>query len=193
MPVTVAVPNNVGFGEVLSNTCTVEPASPAPNEPLNFKPVLSFVMLSVLELPVSVVGSKSGAVEVGGTLSIVTVKAGETPALPAVSKVCAVMLYVPAASTLEVIAQVPVAVEVVLPICVVPANNLTNTLAGAVPVNFGAVLLVMLSPSTPVSVDGSKTGFPGAVGGTVSIVNAAEGPELGLTLFAASVAVAVNT
>src|SRR5207237_279889 len=70
------------------------------------------------------------------------------------------------------------------------ANNWTELLASAVPVNVGVVLLVLPSPVAPESLAGSSTGVEGALGAIVSIVRLwpLEAPE---TLPAASVAVAV--
>ena len=71
-----------------SNKVTVAPGS---DVPLNLG-VVSSVMLSLLELPVSLAGSKSGTETVGGVVSIVTCSAAEVVELPAASLALAVMV-----------------------------------------------------------------------------------------------------
>src|SRR5215831_10986886 len=98
-PSAVADPTNV----LPSSNCTSAPAS---DVPLNTG-VVTFVTLSVLELPLSLAAARSGLDTAGPAVSIVTTSAAEVELFPAKSDVRAVMLCAPSVSVLEVIDQLP--------------------------------------------------------------------------------------
>src|SRR5437868_5824610 len=110
--------------------------------------VVTLVMLSVVELPLSLAPAMSGVVGAGAgaevsMVMLSPVEAGE--ALPAASVAVAVMLYVPAARALLVIVQLPEPSAVVVPIKVLPPRNSCTVLpASAVPMKVGVVTLVIL-------------------------------------------------
>lgn len=156
--------------------------------------VVSLVMLSVFELPLSLAALKSGVVGADGALvSTVTANTEDADeALPATSVAVAVTLWLPAAMVEAVMLQLPEPSEVVEPkLPSILELKLTLTLASAVPLKVGVVSLVLLSVSElPVSLPASISGVPGADGAVVSIVMA-RADEADEVLPAASVAVEV--
>src|SRR5215472_18508508 len=87
--------------------------------------------------------------------------------------------------------QLPLPSAVALPIWVAPSNSFTRLPAGAVPVSFGVVTLVMLSVlDAPESDAAIRSGVVGAAGAVVSMVSD-KAPEATLTFPATSVAVAL--
>src|SRR5207248_826026 len=123
--------------------------------------VVAFVILSVLLLPVSDAAIRSGVDGAPGAgVSIVTDRAAD-PALtfPATSVAVAVMLCVPSVRVELVIDQFPEPSAATLPISAVPSNSVTVLFASAVPLNVGAVTLVMLSvPLLPLSDTAVRSG-----------------------------------
>jgi hypothetical protein len=114
-------------------------------------------------------------VTVGEVVSIVSASAPEVgPTFPNASVALAVMLCKPSVSTLEVIVYVP-PLTTPLPICVTPSNNFTVIggvgPAGIVPVNVGALILVLLSVAeTPESWPAASAGVEGGEFATVKDV-----------------------
>src|SRR5687768_5675995 len=96
----------------------------ASDEPLKVG-VVSLVILSVVELPVSLAASRSGVDgAVRPVVSMMMLKPAEAaPLLPAASVALAVMLCVPSASGPPVKLQLPVALAVVVPNEIVPARK----------------------------------------------------------------------
>ena len=108
--------------------------------------VVSPVMLSVLDAPVSDAVSRSGTVGAAGPLvSIVTDSAADCALtlLPLLAR--AVMLLTPVVSTDVVIVHAPLISAVAEPTTVPLASSSTISPALAVPVNVGVLTLVMLS------------------------------------------------
>lgn len=154
--------------------------------------VLSDVMSSVLDVPVSLAASKSGTLRVAGeVVSTVTASAVEaTLVLPAASVAVAEMLCVPSLNVGDVKDQFPVPSAVVLPSEVAPAKTSIAALASDVPLKVGVSSAVMLSEfEEPESLAASKSGSLGAAGALVSMVTASE-DEATLVLPEASVAAA---
>ena len=109
LPSAVVVPSTV----LPSSNTTVLLASVVPEK----VGVVTLVMLSVLELPLSVAAVMSGAEgDAGAEVSIVMLRAAELAALPAVSLCSAVMECVPSLRALAVMVQLPgPPVELALP------------------------------------------------------------------------------
>ena len=188
VPPAVATP--LPTGVVPSNSVTVLPAGA---EPMKVG-VVTLVMLSLFDAPVSDAGVRSGADGAAGAIvSIVTASAAEGAlTLPAVSASVAVNEWLPLPSAVLVMLQVPPAVATALPTGVVPSSNVTVLPAGAEPVKVGVVTLVTLSVfDAPVSDAGVRSGAEGAAGVVVWIVTA-KAAEGALTLPAGSVSVAVS-
>ena len=101
--------------------------------------VVTLVMLSVLDTPLSDAASRSGADGAAGAMvSMVTGKAAEAAlTLPATSVALAVMLWVPFARVDVVANQSPFTVVMPVPTWVVPSNRVTVLPASAVPVKVG--------------------------------------------------------
>jgi len=95
-----------------------------------------------------------------------------------------------AVSALLVMLQAPPPLAVPVPTRMPSANNWTVLFGSAVPVYFGVVTLVRLSPAVPESLAGSSTGVEGALGARVSIVRL-WAPDANERFAAASVAFAV--
>src|SRR5437660_11842559 len=106
---------------------------------------------------------------------MVTLSAPEVgDTLPVASVAVAVMVWVPGASALVVMLYAPL-VAVPLPACTPSLRILTVLPVSAAPVNVGVVMLVMSSLlEMPLSLEANRSGVEGAVGGTVSFVNAEE-------------------
>ena len=119
---------------VPSYSVTVAPASAVPVK----VGLVTLVMLSVVDTPLSEAASRSGAEgAAGATVSMVTDKAPDAALrLPAASAALAVMLWVPFASVEAAIVHVPAAATPV-PITVAPSNKVTVLPASAVPVKVG--------------------------------------------------------
>ena len=133
--------------------------------------VASLVILSVLEAPLSEAAIRSGADgALGAVVSIVIDKADDaTLTLPAASVAFAVMLCTPFARVELVIDQLPEPSAVAVPIRVVPSNSVTVLFASAVPLNVGAVTLVILSVlELPLSDAAIRSDADGALGAIVS-------------------------
>src|SRR5690348_5890234 len=127
---------------------------------------------------------------IGATVSTVALRAAEAaPVLPATSVAVAVRLWAPLASAAVVYVQAPVLLAVALPSSGTPSKTLTVLLASAVPVSVRVLSLVMLSPTTPLSVENEV--MLGAIGATVSTVTQI-GRAAGTVWPATSVAVAVR-
>src|SRR5439155_1255560 len=189
LPLPSAVPVPIRM-EPPRNTCTVLLASAVPVK----VGVVTLVMLSVLELPLSLAAVRSGAEGAAGALvSIVMLRAPEAPdTLPAASVALAVILCVPVVrAVLRVIpAALAYAAAVPLPTWTPSLKSVTVLPVSAVPVKAGVVLLVMLSVlELPVSVAAVISGVAGAAA-VVSMVMLRP-PEAADTFPAASVALAV--
>ena len=177
---------------------TVPPSSSSTSEPATAVPVkvgvVTLVMLSVDELPLSLAAVKSGVPgAAGGVVSIVIVNAADVaPVLPATSVARAEKLWAPVASTVfTVIIQTPELSATPVPRVVVPSSNVTVAPGSVVPVKVGEVFFVRLSVlDDPVSVAAVRSGAEGAAGGVVSIV-ATKVFEAALVFPATSVAVAM--
>lgn len=157
--------------------------------------VVSLVMLSVFELPVSVPSVISGTEgAAGANVSIVMARAGEAGLIfPAVFVAVAVILWLPSVRTLLVMLQLPIKFAVVVPMILPVTDDIRFTVlfACAVPVNVGVLSFVMLSVlEMPVSVPAVMLGVEGA-GGTDASIIIARAEDAGLTLPAASVAMTV--
>ena len=156
--------------------------------------VVSLVMLSVLEVPLSVPAVMSGALGAATLASMVMARPEDaTLVLPAVSVALAVMVWAPAARAEVVMVQLPEPSAVPDPISVVPSvsYSLTVALASAVPLKVGVVSLVMLSVlELPLSVPAVMSGALGAPGAVASMVTARP-EDATLVLPAKSVALAV--
>lgn len=156
--------------------------------------VASLVMLSVLELPVSLPADRSGVLgALGAAVSMVTERAEDAAELlPAASVAVAVILWLPAAKVEAVILQLPEPSAVALP--TEPSTlevKVTVTLASEVPLKVGVLSDVSLSAlELPVSLAASRSGVPGAFGAVESMVTA-RALEADEVFPAASVAVAV--
>ena len=113
---------------------------PACAVPLNVG-VVTLVMLSVLDAPLSEAAIRSGADgALGGVVSIVIDNAVDARlTFPAASVAFTVMLCTPCARVELVIVQLPEPFAVALPIWVVPLNSVTVLFDSAVPVKVGVV------------------------------------------------------
>ena len=132
--------------------------------------VVIFVTLSLLDEPLSLAAARSGTETAGPLVSMVTTSAVDVAWFPAKSVARAAILWVPLASTLEVIDQLPLASAVALPSTVLPSSSCTRAPASAVPLKTGVVMLVMLSVlELPLSLESVKSGAETA-GVVVSIV-----------------------
>src|SRR5262249_16945604 len=108
------------------------------------------------------VGAPGGAVTV-------TARADEAaPVFPAASVAVAVKLGAALAKLPVVKLQAPLPLATTLPSSVAPSNTLTVALASAVPVSVRTFVLVIPSPTVPVS--GENEAMVGATGAVVSIV-----------------------
>ena len=137
-PVAMPVPITV----VPSNRLTVLPASAVPVK----VGVVTLVMLSVLDTPLSDAATRSGLTGRGAVVSMVTDKAAEAAlTLPATSVALAVMLWVPSARVERGDGPGPGRRGDAGADPVVPSNSVTVLPASAVPVKVGVVTLVMLS------------------------------------------------
>ena len=155
-PTAVVLPTTV----VPSSNSTVDPASAEPEK----VGVLTLVILSVVDEPLSLAAAKSGVVMVGLVTSIVTVNAADAvPMFPAASLARAVMVCGPPASVLEVMVQFPNPSAFAEPMEVAPSNSVMSTPGSLVPLNVGVVVFVMLSLfEVPVSLASAKSGVEGA-------------------------------
>lgn len=131
------------------------------------------VRWSVDDTPESEAVARSGTVGVAGAAtSMVTTStpvAGEM--LPATSVAVAVIECDPAASTLDVMDQLPALSAATVPMSVTPSKSLTVANASDVPVNVGVVSDVMLSvEDEPESLAVVRSSAPGAAGAAVSTV-----------------------
>ena len=162
----MVVPN----GLPLSNSSTVLFASAVP---VNVG-VVSFVRLSLLDVPVSESAARSGTDGAAGAdVSMAIDMLGDAAsAFPAASNAFAVTEYVPSeTSEPSVKTQFPLLSAVVVPNELDPANSSTVLLASAVPVRVGVVSLVMLSLfDGPVSEAAARSGVVGGEGAVVSTV-----------------------
>src|SRR5258705_502518 len=132
------------------------------------------------ELPATDVIAK---VSVGAEVSIVTARLAEaTLVLPAMSVCLAVSVWLPLASAVLVIDQLPEASAIAVPSTVVPlvSNSVIVAPTSApLPVNTGVVLLVMLSVfDDPVSVAAVMSGAEGAAAEVSSVKLSAAVPVL---------------
>ena len=174
---------------VPSNSVTVALASAVPVK----VGVLTLVVLSVFDVPLSDVTARSGTLGVtGAAVSIVTVSTPEAAlTLPARSVALATIAWTPFANGLAAMDHTPAASAWLLPTTVAPSNSVTVALASAVPVNVGVVTLVVLSVfDGPLSDPTARSGALGTTGAVVSTVtvSATEGAP---ALPAKSVACAV--
>jgi len=146
------------------SSATTEPGSAVPLK----VGVVSVVMLSVLDAPVSELATRSGAVATGAAVSMTTVSAALAgPSLPATSSAMAVIEWVPSDSVkAEVKVQAPVAPTVTDPTEEPSTSRLTKAPGTApVPVKVGVWSLVTLSlAEVPVSEDASRSGVPAVAG-----------------------------
>src|SRR5690348_11278469 len=128
---------------------------------------------------------------IGATVSTVALRAAEAaPVLPATSVAVAVRLWAPLASAAVVYVQAPVLLAVALPSSGTPSKTLTVLLASAVPVSVRVLSLVMLSPTTPLSVENeAMLGATGATVSTVTLSAAEAAPVLPATSVAVSAGV----
>jgi hypothetical protein len=133
--------------------------------------------VSVVALPPANTGA------VGATVSMVTDRRPEAAlTFPAGSVAVAEMPCTPLPSCELTMLQLLLAAAIALPSSVAPSNSFTVLPASAVPVNVGAVMLVMLSVAeTPLSINAASFGTVGAAGAVVSIVTTSDA-EAALTL-----------
>ena len=129
--------------------------------------VVTLVMLSVLETPLSDAAIRSGRLgAAGAVVSMVTTSAGDAIlALPATSVCFAVTVCAPVASVALLIDQLPERSTVPVPSTVVPlvSNRVTTAPTSPVPVKVGVVTLVRLSVlDVPLSDAVVRSGAPGA-------------------------------
>ena len=170
-----------------ANSFTVLPASAVPLK----VGVVSVVMLSVLEAPVSDAAVMSGVEgAAGAAVSIATDMAADAGLVwPRLLVAVAVITSVPW-PRVGVTVQLPLESAVVVPIRVEPEYSFTVLPASAVPVNVGVVSLVRLSVlDAPVSEAAIRSGVDGA--GTGPLMLTDRGVDAALVLPAGSVAVAV--
>ena len=127
--------------------------------------VVTSVMSSVFELPVSLAGSKSGMEgTTGATLSIVTDKLPDVDVLPATSVDLALKLCTPLVRLLAGMIQLP-PVTTADPSELVPSKSVTVVPFSPVPVSVGEVTLVILSLlETPLSLAAVSCGIDGVTG-----------------------------
>src|SRR5438309_1702300 len=119
------------------------------------------LVASILIAPALIV--MFGAVATGAAVSMVTLRPAEAGlSVPTASAAWAVIAWLPSASRLVLTEYVPMLLVAALP-TLTPSDRMPTVVpAGAVPVNVGVLMLVMLSPFTPESLAGSSTGFDGA-------------------------------
>ncbi len=155
--------------------------------------VVSLVMLSVSDNPVSLAAARSGVPGASGAVvSMVTVRAEEAAeVLPAASVAVAVMLLTPSVSVAVVMLQLPAPSAVAVPALTPLTNSSIEALAAASPVTVSVVSLVRSSLlEEPVSLPAVRSSVVGAAGAVVSMVTF-RALEAELVLSAASVAVTV--
>ena len=138
--------------------------------------VVFVVMLSVLEMPVSLVAIKSRETGMAGAVaSIMSARAAESGPgpFPNVSVWRAVSECEPSLRTLVVMDQSPAPSTVVVPTPPLRSEVSVRTAPGSpVPESVGVVTLVRSSSSAvPRSLAASRSGVPGATGVVVSMVN----------------------
>ena len=169
---------------------TVAPASAVPVK----TGMVSAVMLSLSEMPLSELALRSGTDgAAGAVVSIVTFSGSEAAlVLPAVSVALTVSTCVPLDRVGEVIDQRPSLPAMTEPSAVLPSYKMTVVPASAMPLTVGVASFVMLSPKVPLSLPAFSTGVPGLAGAVVSMVTN-KGAEKPLVLLAASVAVTLST
>lgn len=166
-PAALAVPEPTAV--VPSNKVTRELAAAVP---LNCGVVTS-VILSVLEAPLSDAAARSGALgAAGAVVSIVTERTALAgPVLPATSVAFAVIAWMPCASALDVIVQLPPLSAWAAPATIAPLNSVIAEFGSAVPLKTGVVTLVMLSvDEMPLSEAAARSGVLGAAGALMSMV-----------------------
>ena len=160
---TTAVPSKMP----LSYTLIVEPGSPLPVR----TGVVTEVMLSS-STPLSEAGNSTarpGAF--GDVVSMVRLSGPEmADTLAAASVAVVVNTYTASGSVALVKVHAPTPLATTVPTRTPSRYTFTVELASAVPVITGAVKLVMLSPSTPLSEAGKSTATGGASGAVASIV-----------------------
>jgi hypothetical protein len=140
--------------------------------PLNLG-VVTLVMLSVLELPLSLVGSRSGVEGALATESMVMLNDPEAEdTLPEVSVAVAVTVWSPSAILFEaVMVQFPPTVVVVPFATPSTSRVIVVPFSVSVPVEVGFLTLVMLSVSeVPLSVPAVMSGVEGDAGAVLSTV-----------------------
>src|SRR5436190_7128883 len=156
------------------------PSTEAPSSNSTFAPgsavplktgVVTSVMSSVFELPVSLAGSRSGMEgAAGATLSIVTGKLPDVDVLPATSVDLALKLCTPLARLLAGMVQL-LPVTTAVPSELVPSKSVMVVPFSQVPVSVGEVTLVIPSLlETPLSLAAVSCGIDGVSGAVVSIV-----------------------
>src|SRR5437588_500300 len=161
LPSAVVVPSTV----LPSSNTTALLASAVPEK----VGVVTLLMLSVLELPLSLAAIRSGTETAGPVVSMVMLSPAEADeTLPATSVALAVMLCVPSVRVLLASDALPLPAAA-LPTTIAPSKRVTVKPDVAATVNVGVVLLVMLSVlELPLSLVAVKSGAPGATGAVLS-------------------------